>query len=160
MASLVPGSCKFKRFFCQVSLAIEELIFCKPTKISAYPLILTISSFSDNALNQIKIEPSGIKEYMKNRLLAEYYHLKQRIWQQWSSAVHTTSSELEFYTSTSLASLVVVYSHCSSCTSETALTFLFSFRLSVLCFVWFFKSLKLIWSAFHKIHFRLYYFLI
>lgn len=37
---------------------------------------MTIRSFSDDTLNQVTIEPSNVKEYMKNWLLAKNYHLK------------------------------------------------------------------------------------
>lgn len=55
---------------------MQELIFWKPLKFLLILQILTISSFADDTLNQVTAEPSNVKEYMKNSLLAKNYHLK------------------------------------------------------------------------------------
>lgn len=88
---------QFCSFSCQGSLTIQELIFSKPTKISAYPLILTLGVFSDDTLNQITIE--WYKRIYKTLGFGRILPPETgRIPQQQSGTIHTTSSELEFYT--------------------------------------------------------------
>lgn len=142
----------------KVSLAREALLFknWKSTKISAYPLILTVSGSSDDTLNRVTIETSGVKEYMKKWLLAEYCHPKPEGFDSSEQCCPHNFFRTGILHTSSLASLVVVHSHCSSCTLETALTFFLQPVCGLFCLV-FFKHL-LIWSTFYKINFHLYYF--
>lgn len=142
----------------KVSLAREALLFknWKSTKISAYPLILTVSGSSDDTLNRVTIETSGVKEYMKKWLLAEYCHpkpegfdsseavLSTQLLQDWNST-HLISCK---FSCSSFPLQQLYFRNCSNFYPSACLWFvLFGF----------FKHL-MIWSTFYKINFHLYYF--